>query len=668
MNILDHFFTAKSIAVIGASNHRAKVGHQVLRNLLASKTHREIYPINPTSQSILGLPVYPNLTAIKKPVDVVIIATPAETVGTLIDEIILRNSTFAASEKVKALVIISAGFAEVGEKGKQLQREIVAKLQAAGIALLGPNTLGFISATHQLNASFAQHDIPAGNLGIISQSGAILTALFDELQDLSCGISFAVSLGNEAGVTENNCLEFALDDPHTDVVLLYLESFSNLPHFFSLTSRLSKKKPVIVLKGGTSQRGQQASLSHTAALATNQVLLRAAAKQMGFVVVENIEQLVNLASFLAWQKHIPENVMVITNAGGPAVNTIDELTTAQVPLAQWSKQSQVSLNEYMPHIPPNNPLDLLGDADPKRFRAAIEIAQRDMHINAVLVIVTPQAMTDMSGIVHELLSIKGKKPLFVSLIGGAHLESLRQLLQHHHLLSPTYPNDTATTLHFLTQLNHAKYSPHEFWPEHRSDQSAPLPTLDETFHVLKNYGFHIPKYAIMNEENSHTLEKIPYPLFAKTANPALAHKKDLGAVFGIVHNHAEAQHAYSILQKFGSKVLFQEVIEPGTEILLGAVNDPQFGWYMTIGLGGSDANLLADRSYAFLPTTQKQLMETWLRTKAATLFANKPEQVKHILEYMTDFQRLLIENPWIKELEINPLTINETGLWVLDVK
>jgi acetyltransferase len=688
---LDAFFTAKSIAVVGASNHREKVGHQLLRNLQIANeeyvtTHRHdrftLYPINPSSTSILGLPVFTSLRAIQEPVHMVIIATPVQTVATLIDEIIERNRKFAdAADITKAVIIISAGFAETNKEGKELQYVIATKLAVAGIALLGPNSLGLINPHEYMNASFAQHYIAAGNLALISQSGAILTSLFDALKDYKCGVSFAISLGNKAGLTENECLEFAYHDLHTEVVVLYLESFSNLPQFFALVSKVRKKKPVIVLKGGTSERGQQASASHTAALATNQVLLQAAAEQMGFTLVENIEELLQLMFFLSRHQHLPENIMVITNAGGPAVNTIDELAKAGVPLAEWSKKSLADLENLLPNIAPHNPLDLLGDASPERYKFAVEVAQHDTSIDALLVIATPQAMTDMPGIVSILSASAGKKPLFVAMIGGEHLEKFRSELRAQNILCSDFPGSAITTMAKLQKIARTKYSPETFAPSalhhelhtaHQKLEPIFLPTLPpnlaETFQLLSRYDFQLPEYFLITDHNVDKLEHLKYPLFAKTANLSLLHKKKVGGVYGVVGGAREARAAYSQLQQFGNEVLFQACLTIDHELLLGANNDPQFGLYLTVGLGGSYTNLLADRSYAFLPASHAELKKAWESTKAFQALADQKSISTEVLKHMTQMQKLLLENPWIKSLEINPLVINEDGVWTTDVK
>jgi acyl-CoA synthetase (NDP forming) len=685
MQALDTLFSARSIAVIGASRHREKVGYQVLRNLQSATEveprPKKLYPINPTAQSILGLPVHPSITAIKDPIDVVVIVTPASTVIDLVEEIIERNRPLAKKDRVKAVIIITAGFAETSKEGRNVQHAIATKLTLAGIRVLGPNTLGAINPIKFFNASFAQRNIGAGNLAVISQSGAMLTALFDALTARQVGVSFAVSLGNKADLSENDCIEYAFNDPHTHVVAMYLESFAHLPLFFEKVSKLSKKKPVLLLKGGTSQRGQKASASHTAALATNQVLLGAGAQQMGFVLVDNMEELINLSFFLAQHHKTIESTVVITNAGGPAVNTIDELSNRGVKLAKWSEKSEHDFDDLLPRLPIHNPLDLLGDASPEHFQKAISVAQRDLNIDSMVVIVTPQAVTDIPGIVNQIIELKGKKPILVSLMGGDHLEKYRQQLREHHILCAAFPNDLVDVLKFAQQISQYHFKSETFI---QSDVHTPpvqpylkvenwgiphpMPSLKEVFALLEHAKFTLPKYNLITQHNLSELKTLQYPLFVKTANLSLIHKKKIGAVYGVVHNAEEGHQAYEAMQKFGNEVLFQELIEIQHELLLGINNDPQFGLYLTVGLGGSYTNILADRAYAFLPANKSYLEKMWRSTKAFVALKELPQISEMIPDAMFELQRIVMQNPWIQSIEINPLAITPKGPVAADIK
>ncbi len=677
MQKLSNFLQANSIAVIGASGNPLKVGNQIFRNLVKNnetgRNAKKLYPVNPHITSLLSHPAFPSVTAIPEQVDVVIIVTPAETIPALIDEILLRNKTINKEKKfkpIKAILIISAGFAETSKAGKKLQLEIAERLQAANIALLGPNSLGFLSPAHHLNASFAQKDIPDGNIALISQSGAMLTALFDVITSSNLGISFSVSLGNKADLNENDCLEYAANDTNTRVIALYLESFANLPEFFELVNRISKKKPVIVLKGGTSERGQAASVSHTAALATNQVLLKAAAQQMGFVLVNTIEELLNTVFFLSRHQYLIQNAMIITNAGGPAVNTIDRLAEEKVELAQWSKFSLNEFDKLLPNLPVHNPFDLLGDASPERYKFAIQVAQRDPNIDSILVIVTPQAVTDMPAIVEQLIVLKGKKPFLVALMGGDHLEKYRKKLREAGMTCTAFPNDLVSILQFTRKITDFHFDSYRFYPNlvHHPDNAKHQDvSLGPIFSLLKQSGFSLPKYYLISKKNFTDLRTLKYPLFAKTANLNILHKKEVGAIAGIVTSFSEAAKAYHKLLKFGEEVLFQGIIELETELLMGIENDMQFGLYLTIGLGGSYSNILADREYIFIPARKEELKDAWRKTKAFQIL-KRADLDDEIVENMMKLQKVVMRNSWIKSIEVNPLVVNDKGTWVADIK
>lgn len=699
---LESFFSAQSIAVIGASTHREKVGFQILNNLVkgirsatpSSRTaRRKLYPINPNSSSILGWRCYPSISTIGEQIELVIIVTPVGTVLTMVDEIIARNRTLSATQRVESIIIISAGFAETDADGRVLQELIKMKLALAGIRLLGPNTLGLIHTGYSLNASFAQHDIPQGNLAVISQSGAMLTALFNALTSRQAGVSFAVSLGNKADINENDCLEYALSDQQTTAVIMYIESFSHLPRFFELVSQVRRQKPVIILKGGTSSRGQAASSSHTAALATNQVLLQAAAEQFGFTLVENMEELMNVSFFLGQHRQLPLNAMIITNAGGPAVNTIDALSHSGVAIARWSERSMNSLASLLPKIKPANPLDLLGDAGPDRFKHAMAIAQRDPDIACMVMIITPQAVTDIKGITEQIIAAKGKKPILVTLMGGDQLEQYRRRLRENQIFCTGYANNIVEMLQVLTKANRSTSLPFRYALSQthtplnildqpnvtrlhqRLSQQQGLstnfftqPNLGETFQLLKKAGFRVPKYWLITQDTVSKLKDLEYPLYAKTGNLAILHKKKIGAVYGVVNDATEALKAFTAMSKFGTEVLFQQVLDIQHELLLGIENDKQFGLYLTVGLGGSYTNLLADRAYCFLPAPISILEKTFKKTKAARLLADDPELTASILQELQRLQQLVMQYPWIRTIEINPLAISQGRLWVADIK
>lgn len=670
MNPIKIITSAKSFAIIGASREPRKVGYQLLANL-RQNAGLKLYPVNPNARSILNLPVYRNILDIEDRVDVALIAVPVPFVPTVIEECI--------EKKVKAVILITAGFSELSRTGRKLQEDIKQQLAEAGIALLGPNTLGVIAPHTQINASFADKYIAPGSLGLISQSGAMLTAMFTEMKHQNLGCSFAVSLGNKAGITENDALQYAAQDPKTKVIALYLESFSNIPEFFALCSEIVKTKPILLLKGGRSKRGQSASVSHTAALTTNYVLLKAAQPQAGFVLADTIQEFIQTAFFLQTNSFVPSNVMVITNAGGPGVNTIDLLEHAGVSLARWSSKSKENITDHLPKVQANNPLDILGDANTDRFQLAVQQAQADHQVDAMLCIITQQAVTDIGKIVDMLIAKKGRKPLFVALLGGAGFEVYRKKLRQAGIVSASYPDSIVNMLKMLSQVHQAKtftkpYLPSIYSSKENQSQIA-HPSIQEAFELLKEYEIDVAKFAVIRQ--SKDVQSVPIPSFAKTANLSLKHKKQMGAIYGIVHSVTEAKTAYQQMAKFGNEVLYQEVVKIDVELLIGINNDPHMGTYLAFGLGGSDTNIIADRAYIYLPARRSEIRSAFEQTKAWEILEKwQSEQSgkkvvraqQTVLDVAQKLQRLIMAHPEITELEINPLVVNTQGVWVADIK
>lgn len=663
---LSSFFQPKSIAVVGVSRDTKKVGHQIFKNLL-SYTKGKVYPINPTALSILGNIVYKSVTDVPDDVQLVIIAVPTPYVEQVVDECI--------EKRVQNVLIISAGFAETSPQGKALQESIAGKLAEHNIGLIGPNSLGYLYPHNALNASFANQKISAGSLALISQSGAMLTALFTEMESNQVGSSFAISLGNKAGISEIEALEFAESDPHTKVIGLYLESFNNIPQFFELCSRISKKKPIILLKGGRTKSGQTASVSHTAALATNDVLLKAGIDQFGYVLVDTVEEFMRALFFLEQQRSLPENTLIITNAGGPGVNTVDVGEMRAVTLASWSPKSVERIEEEFPNLHVANPLDVLGDATADRFSLAIRQAQTDPQIDSILVIITQQAVTHIPSIIEMMISIKGKKPLCVALIGGDRFDTYRKTLRKAGILCTEYPNQIINILSVIKRTAEAKYIEGTFKPGRTHDnvslQHASIAnSISKTFELLGSYGIQTPIFSVVSNEKQ--LSQVHLPSYAKTANLALPHKKDVGAIYGVVRTREEVTKSFEQLKQFGD-VLYQQVIEADLELLLGVNRDDQFGPYIAIGLGGSWTNVLSDRSYSFLPTTKKIFMKKLQHTKAFAALQKLSKEygfdvMKKVVTRMNYLQTLMHDHPEIKELEINPLMINQEGIWAADVK
>ena len=677
--MLDALFHPKSIAVIGVSTDPSKVGHQVFLNL-RSYDH-PLYPINPKHKRILGTECYASILDVPEHIDLVIIATPVFTVEALVHECV--------DKKVKAVIIVTAGFAEQGTQGLHTQERIHSLLAAHHIDLLGPNTLGFINPHNDLNASFAGSHVEKGSIALISQSGAMLSTMFAEFASREVGCSFAASLGNKSSLTELELLDAAAKDPHTKVIALYLESLSQPRRFFEKTKAISKEKPIILLKGGTTSQGQAASLSHTAALATDTTLLKAASKQMGFVMVDTIEQFFELTFFAdqliknRWS--FPQNLMILTNAGGPGVHAADMAETMGIPLATWKKKTKETLARELPTIKANNPMDLLGDATTDEIKLGIELAMEDDGVESLLLILTPQAVTDIPGIA-KMLRAQHKsytKPIVVALMAGELYHEALTLLRETGIVASEYVNEAIELFAWLSQMYRAT-------TVDRSEQlmkqlaAAPAPTavtpskktltsgeLEEVYLLLEQEGFHLPLSAIaVSEQDVKSIGKLDpdrvFPLIAKTANMRLKHKAVVGGVKKNIQSVDDALAAYTSLKKFSNRVLFQEVIEDATEIIIGGKRDSAFGTFIAVGSGGSLTNIIADRSYVFLPASQRELRKCVQATKIYSVLSMRAKE--QLIVAIEHFARLLDNHQEIAEMEINPLMITKTAAYVADVK
>lgn len=683
--MVDALLHPRSIAVIGVSKEPQKVGHQIFLNL--QQFPHPVIPIHPKHSKILGKKAYPSILSVPTAIDLAIITTPRETVEDLVHQCV--------DKKVQAIIIISAGFAETNKSGQRIQERIAKVCAQNKILLLGPNTLGAINPRVKLNASFAPTHVPAGDIAVISQSGAMLTTIFSSLVSRNIGSSFAVSLGNSAGITVLDALDHALHDEHTSMIALYLESIPNIPSFFAKCKEISKQKPILLLKGGTTSQGQRASLSHTAALATDHRLILEGQYQFGYTCVETLEQFFETTFFLHALLHqpqfhttLPKNLLIVTNAGGPGVNATDLAAHANIELATWSPTSIRAFARSVPRITPSNPTDLLGDASRRVIQSVLEIAEDDPLIESILLILTRQSVTDIPAITQTLIDLYPTltTPLIVALMGGKEEKRYVQKLRQAGITTVEYSNEGVDIFACVNHVRRAqlvdrsaklmdelKQSLSGYLPGEPERKKFPLQSneLAQVYLLLEAYGFTLPRSAIvksraqLDELDALDPAKV-YPLFAKTANLQLKHKAVLGAVIGNIQSKEEAVQAFERLRKFGPTVLFQEVITDASEVILGYRNDPAFGKFIAVGMGGSLTNILEDRAYIFLPASSREIRHAFRRTKLSAVLST--EQRSLILLCMERLMAVALEHPEIAELEINPLMLSNHQAFVTDVK
>jgi acetyltransferase len=511
---------------------------------------------------------------------------------------------------------------------------------------------------------------------LISQSGALVTGILDWMSLNGLGLSHAVTLGNRLDISENDCLAFAANDPHTHQILVYIESFHDAPRFFAAASTISPKKPIILLKGGTTDAGQTASASHTAALATNQVLVEAFAKQTGVMLCSSYSSWLSTATFEAESPDFKGNhLAIITNAGGPGVLVADALTKSGLIPTTYDSKTIKALKQSLPLTSYGNPLDILGDAPPERYEQAVKIIAKDPKADAIATIMTPQTSTKpkqaAEAIAKSLLTYR--KPKAAIIIGGTKLKPAVAKLREHKIPVFMYPDEAVAVIGAKATYDHLKQTLPVF--PHKITLSPPIithaqPQLEFLFHVLDAYGFTLPKYSVIDSlyKVSEALEYVGRPAVVKTAALRIPHKAKVGGVRLNIMTTQAARLAFRQLSQLDQQVLFQQTVYGQLELILGAKRDPVLGPFITFGLGGTLTNILDDRAYAFIPAASESLEAAFNGTKASQACEELNLNHRLVIDAITKLSRLMLDHPNIEEMEINPAILSSKQLYVADFK
>lgn len=676
---LDAIFAPKSVAVIGASEKKGSVGRTLLWNLISNPFGGTVYPVNPKRNSILGIKAYASLDAIPDPVDLAIIATPAPSVSQVI-----KDCTYKG---VKGAIIISAGFKEIGEQGIALEQEIKAEAQAHNLRIVGPNCLGVMNPHYGLNATFGSAMALPGNVGFISQSGALCTSILDWSFRENVGFSAFVSIGSMLDVNWGDLIDYLGDDPNTHSIVIYMESIGDARSFLSAAREVALTKPIIVIKSGRTSAAAQAAASHTGALAGSDDVLDAAFRRCGVLRVDTIDDLFNLAEILAKQPRPKGNrLTILTNAGGPGVLATDALIRRGGKLAELAPETIQALNDCLPtHWSHGNPIDILGDADPQRYESAIAQVAKDPNSDGLLVILTPQAMTNPTKIAESLSNfsqLQGK-PVLASWMGGNSVEQGEKLLNDANIFTLPYPDTAAQVFNLMWRYSYNLQGIYEtpilregrkpdyqqvetiFSQVYRSQRT--LLTEYESKQLLNAY--HIPtvetRLATSIEEAVNQANAIGYPVVLKLSSETITHKTDVGGVQLNLKNATEVEVAYQQIQNSVSPEHFQGVtVQPmlkldGYELILGSSLDPQFGPVLLFGTGGSLVEVFQDRALALPPlntTLARRMMEqTRIYQALQGVRGRTAVDLEALEQLLVQFSQLVVEQPQIKEIDINPL-------------
>ncbi|HYG98108.1 MAG TPA: bifunctional acetate--CoA ligase family protein/GNAT family N-acetyltransferase [Terriglobales bacterium] len=694
---LDAMFAPRSVAVVGATERPGSIGRNVLWNLLSNPFGGTVFPINPNRSSVLGIKAYPSISAVPEDIELAIITTPAATVPDVVSDCVASG--------VQAAIVISAGFREYGAEGEELEREILRRLGASRMRIIGPNCLGLMNPLSGLNASWAQTIARPGNVAFISQSGALCTAILDwSLQEM-VGFSSFVSIGSMLDVGWGDLIDYFGDDPRTHAIVIYMETIGNARTFLSAAREVSLTKPIIVIKAGRTEAAAKAAASHTGSMVGSDDVLDAAFRRAGVLRVNLVSDLFYMAEVLAKQpRPRGPRLAVLTNAGGPGVLAADALLLTGGQLAELAPETMEEFNNFLPpHWSHNNPVDILGDASPDRFAKALEIVAKDPNTDGMLVITAPQGLTEPTA-TAELLKPYAKstgKPVLASFMGGADVRAADEILNRIGIPTFPFPDTAARAFNYMWKYSYNLRGLYET-PVAREfhnpdrlnagqiisgarDQGRTMLTEYESKQLLAAYGIPIVETRIARSEDEAiaVADEMGYPVVLKLYSQTITHKTDVGGVQLNIRNADGARIAWraietGVREKVGDGNFLGVTVQPmiklegGYELIIGSSIDPQFGPVLLFGSGGQLVEVYKDRALGLPPlntTLARRMMEqTKIFEALHGVRGRKAVDMRALEELMVRFSQLVVEQRWVKEIDINPLLASPEGLLALDAR
>ncbi len=692
--MIDYIFNPSSIAVIGASAEEKKVGYAILKNLINSFTGK-VYPVNPARAEILSLKCFPSVSAIPDRVDLAVIVIPAKAVAEALKD--------CAGAGVKGVIIISAGFKEVGGDGVQRQREITEIVKVSGIRMVGPNCLGVMNTKNKMNASFAASLPPEGRVAFFSQSGALGVAIIDWALQNNFGFSKFVSFGNKADLNETDFLEYFANDNDTDVILGYIEDVVDGKRFLEVARKVTKIKPVIIIKSGSTEAGARAASSHTGALAGSDKAFTEAFRKTGIIRAYSIQELFDTAEMFISRKFPKgKRLLIVTNAGGPGIIAADTADKLGIKLDPMSRTSIDVIAEKLPATASlYNPVDIIGDATSERYKIVLEQAVKDTAVEGVCVILTPQAMTDVENIASVVISSSENtdKPVFAVFIGGQTVKKATERLKESKIPCFTDPsvaiNAYGKLIEFV-EMKNKKISDEvkvEIPEENIEKASRIINDLqsqgiseiggEEAIQILSLYGFNFPERALARTpmEAVAIAERIGYPVVMKVSSPHILHKTDVG---GVKINLTSERAVYNAFVEITTNVkrvmpdayiegvMVYEMVTGGKEVIIGVTYDKTFGHMIMFGLGGIYVEVLKDVSFRIVPVSEQEAFEMINEIRGAKILdgvrGEKPYDKADIANCIMKLSRLVCDFPIIKEIDVNPYVVMYNGGIGLDAR
>ncbi len=694
---IERMLNPKTVAAIGASEEEGSVGQSLMKNLLLGKERRRIYPVNVKRNSVMGLKCYARITDIPERIDLAVIATPAKTVPGLVEE--------CAKAGVEGVVIISAGFREIGPEGEKLEEDIKRIQANHGIRVLGPNCVGFVRPQVELNATFLRDNPQPGQIAFVSQSGALGSAMLNWAVSAGIGFSMFASLGSTLDIDYGDMIDYLGEDPHTRSIIIYMEGVGNAKKFMSAARGFARTKPIIVIKAGKHAAGAKAASSHTGALAGDYAVYDAAFKRAGVVMVDEIGDLFDCATVLD-SRFLPQGprLAIVTNAGGPAVLAADSIITNGGELAAFSDNTIRTMDATLPpYWSHGDPMDILGDADIKRYEQAVRTCIADPNVDGLLVIYTPQGTTQPTLVAESVAKIAAdrRKPMLTVWMGEKSVLEARQVFYRNNI--PTYATPEEAVKSYMYMYRYRRnldllYEtpeelPVDFAPPkshlkvliRKAAKNRTALTQPEVDRFLDAYNIPRAKGSLTKnvEQAAMVASDIGYPIVMKIASEDILHKTDIGGVITGIDSSEALKDAYKTLLERAQKakpdakidgVYVQKMMSNlDYELILGAKKDRDFGSVILFGMGGIGVELLHDVSIGLPPLNQvlarRVLEETKIYQALSRGLRNKPPiDLRLLEEIMIRFSNLIVDFPEIGEMDINPLVVSEGRLYVLDAR
>lgn len=697
-NSLAPFFAPQGVAVIGASHDPTKLGYGLARNLIQSNYKGVVHLINPKGGSLFGQPIYSSVLEIPDPVDLAILLIPAG--------LVLESLERCAQRGIKAVVIGSGGFRETGPQGAALEAECLRLARSHGMRLVGPNCIGLLDTHLPMDATFLPPPGPLpGDVAFISHSGAICAAVIDWARGHSFGLSRLVSLGNQADVNETDVLKPVADDPFTRVLTLYLEGIQDGRRFVSEAASITRLKPIIALKVGRFASGQRAVASHTGALAGQESAYNAAFRRAGVIRAETSEEMFDWARALAWcPPPAGRKIAVLTNAGGPGVTAADALESHAMQLAELSKTTSSALQEILPSAASlQNPVDMLASASPEQYASCLQVLLSDPAVDGIMVILPPPPMYTAGAVAKAIIPVvhAASKPVVVALMGERLIQEAVEHFRAAHIPEYRFPERAASALAVLAQRReHLRRQDEQIttptgidrprarklfqsYLDSKPDQVWLPASIAET--LMTCYGIQVPPafLATTPEEAAEMAVKATLPVVLKVSSPDIPHKSDVdGVLVDLWDANAAAQGFTTVIERASRAMpdahihgaVLQHMLPPGQDLIIGAIQDPQFGPMVMFGSGGVEAEGLSDVAFALAPLTQEEtgflLETTWAGRKLAGYRSLPPADRQAVIDVLLRFSQLASDFPELLEIEINPLRVlaDGQGAFALDLR